>query len=162
MKKKTILSFGQKKILKPIEYDIHLKYLCPNPSCCFPHWLSFKEASTKRFKVVCHCGKVFSVKRVNGFNIEYEEQVSKKTIDSPNLGSFKIYGDDDTLKSVKADAADIETSQDIKQLAIEHLVGYGFSEKEAITMTNQALSENPNIDNSVTLVKHSLFWCKND
>jgi len=71
-----------KKNQKPIEYDIHLKYKCKN--CCQDHWLSFNEASTKNFKIVCYCGNVFGVKRVSKCKIIYTKSntVNSKIIKS--------------------------------------------------------------------------------
>lgn len=138
-----------KKNLKPIEYDIHLKYLCPNVSCCCPHWLSFKESSTKNFKVVCDCGQVFSINRTKSVNIEYHD-----LIDRPKSGSFETKNhtnDQDTL-----------ISKSMKALAIDLMKTYGFTELEALPMIDKAIMENPSITDHVTLVKHSLFWINND
>ena len=55
---------------KPIEHDIHLKYKCP--TCDQHHWLAFREAKTKNFKVVCDCNTVFKVKRISAFKIKYQ------------------------------------------------------------------------------------------
>lgn len=61
------------KLQKPIDADIHLKYRCKK--CGIDHWLSFKEASTKNFKVVCYCGSVFKVKQLSGFKFKYEDSL---------------------------------------------------------------------------------------
>ena len=55
---------------KPIEHDIHLKYKCP--TCDQHHWLAFREAKTKNFKVVFDCNTVFKVKRISAFKIKYQ------------------------------------------------------------------------------------------
>jgi hypothetical protein len=64
-----------KKIQRPIDYDIHLKYRCK--SCDQDHWLSYLEASTNNFKVVCDCGTVFKLKRVVGFTLKYQKTTIK-------------------------------------------------------------------------------------
>lgn len=69
---------------KPIEHDIHLKYLCPK--CNDSHWLSWQEASTDGFKVVCHCNHVFSVKKPHKFIIRYNK-TSKKSNKTISIGN---------------------------------------------------------------------------
>lgn len=157
MKKKMTSCFGQKKNLKPIEHDVNLKYLCPNPSCCCPHWLTLREAATKNFKVVCYCGQIFSVLRIKNINIEYTK---KKKPDRKILGSFEINNEPVIKSVVEIPPEPTPTTPDIKQLAIKHMKIYGFSEEESLEMINHALEENPSIDNHITLIKHSLFWTK--
>lgn len=127
-----------KKNLKPIEYDLHLKYLCPNPSCCSPHWLSLKEAQIKGFKIVCVCGTVFSVKTVEKFRIKF------------------------TSKNKKKQSTDCSSTSSHIDKAIALLKTYGFNHAEASDMIEKCVSESPNITDHVTLVKHSLFLVKND
>ena len=73
MKKKKIV-----KRQKPIEHDIHLKYKCP--TCDQHHWLAFREAKTKNFKVVCSCKTTFSPVQINKFKNEQKklEETNKK------------------------------------------------------------------------------------
>lgn len=153
-----------KKNLKPIEQDIHLKYLCPNPSCCCPHWLSYKEASTKKFKVVCDCGQIFNVRRIRTLNIEYvtKKKLSTNSIDGKIPGAFETKNDVPIDNPVKPVYNEPVPPKDIKQLAIEHMKNYGFSEKESSVIIDKALKENPQIDDYIILVKHSLFWINNE
>lgn len=157
-----------KKNLKPIEHDIHLKYLCPNPSCCCPHWLSYKEASTKKFKVVCDCGQIFNVRRIKTLNIEYitKKRLTSNPIDGKIPGVFETKNESIITEpidnSVKPIYNEPVPPKDIKQLAIEHMKNYGFSEKESCVMIEKALEENPEIDDYIVLVKHSLFWISNE
>lgn len=143
-----------KKNLKPIEHDVHLKYLCPNSSCCCPHWLSFKEASTKNFKVVCDCGQVFTVNRISNINIQYFEHIVLESLDRKNSGVFETEN--------KPIVEQIKQEKTIKELAIDLMKTYGFTELESSGMIDKAMAENPSIDNHITLVKHSLFWINND
>jgi hypothetical protein len=145
-----------KKSLKPIDYDIHLKYLCPNPSCCCQHWLSFKEASAKNFRVVCECGQIFKVKRLQKFNVEYCEKV----IPAPVVETNTV---ENTLdRQIPGSFENENKETDIKSESVSLLKKYGFTETEANVLIEKTLAENPDIDDHVKLVKHSLFWIKNE
>ena len=80
---------------KPIEHDIHLKYKCP--TCDQHHWLAFREAKTKNFKVVCDCNTVFKVKRISAFKIKYqlenksfETEKTKKEVAPPVVAPIVV------------------------------------------------------------------------
>jgi hypothetical protein len=118
-----------KKLLKnqkPIESDIHLKYRCNK--CARDHWLSIKEASTKNFKIVCDCGKVFGVRLVTGFKLRYSQKLVKKSIKIP---------------------------VDLLDKSVKLLVGYGFTIQEATDSITKSYLENPN-DDFASLVKQTL------
>lgn len=73
----------KKKIQKPIEIDVSLKYKCPNNNCGFDHWIFLREAKTKNFKIVCECGTIFKPKRIKTIEVVYATTESvKKTMDS--------------------------------------------------------------------------------
>lgn len=133
-----------KKNLKPIEYDLHFKYLCPNPSCCFPHWLSLRETQTKNFKVVCVCDTIFGVKKIDRIKIRYAEKnkPAEPVQPSPPLPQ--------------------KNSVSYVDKAICLLKTYGFDHSEASDMVKKCVSDFPDIVDHVTLVKHSLFLVKND
>lgn len=111
---------------KPIDTDIHLKYRCKK--CTQDHWLSLKEASTKNFKVVCDCGKVFGVRLVTGFKLRYAQKPVKK------------------LNNIPVDLLD---------RSVKLLVGYGFTIQEATESITKSYMENPN-DDFASLVKQTL------
>jgi len=150
--------------LKPIEYDVHFKFLCPNSSCCYPHWLSLKEASLKDFKVVCECGTVFSVKQI--------EKIKVKYIDNTVVKKRDIFAERQIKQPEPIELAEIEPkiivdesiepSENTVTKAKNLLSHYGFSVDEAEQMIEKTLSENPGIDDYMVLVKHSLFLVKND
>lgn len=145
--------------LKPIEYDVHFKYLCPNTSCCYPHWLSLKEVLIQDFKVVCDCGTVFSVKQIEKIKVRYAQgAVGKRDIFAERAEKVEIVKaePDDTIKE------QTESSETIVTKAKNLLLHYGFSANEAEEMINKTMMENPHIDDYVFLVKHSLFLVKND
>lgn len=115
-----------KKNQKPIDFDVHLKYLCQN--CGQIHWLSFQESSTKNFKVVCGCGNVFKVKRTHKFQIKYY-----KSDKSPSNTESEISFDE----------------------PISILENYGFTKTEASELITSAYNRS-NIRDSLSLVKEAL------
>ena len=129
---------------KPIEHDIHLKYRCAK--CGQDHWLSYLEASTEQFKIVCHCGKVFVVKRLGGFKLKYFEKspviipvvesVSPVVIEPPAIEKPKI-------------------PVDLLNKSVSLLIGYGFTQTEARELLNSSYEQNP-IDDYASLVKQTL------
>jgi hypothetical protein len=118
---------------KPIEYDIHLKYLCNQ--CGDSHWLSITEASTKKFKIVCYCGNVFGVKRVKDFDLRY----------------FKKNNSTQQKDTNKAKVI----SNDLLDQSIEVFIQYGFTKSEAKDLILESYSKSP-ADNPATLVKQTL------
>ena len=129
---------------KPIEHDIHLKYRCAK--CGQDHWLSYLEASTKQFKIVCYCGTVFVVKRLSGFKLKYfkkpsviipvVESVSPPIIEPPAIEKPKI-------------------PVDLLNKSVSLLIGYGFTQTEARELLNSSYEQNP-IDDYASLVKQTL------
>lgn len=120
---------------KPIEHDVHLKYLCDN--CGQPHWLSLEEAKTPRFKIVCICKKVFSVKRIKDIKIIY---ASKKT-------------------TIKTEDAPVKQHQKINRQLLDRacsiMVGYGFTRKEATESLENTYNIDP-VQDHLELVKKTL------
>lgn len=96
---------------KPIDNDIHFKYVCPNTNCLDVHWLSLKQTQTKNFKVVCDCGEIFAVKRIKDIVIDYHTKTQKQQKTS-------------------------DTNQDHEFIdhAVKTLLGFGFSNDEASRM----------------------------
>jgi DNA-directed RNA polymerase subunit RPC12/RpoP len=134
-----------KKVLKnqkPIEYDIHLKYLCIK--CGDSHWLSFKEASTKGFKIVCDCGNTFSVKRVENFSIKYYKKHNTK---QQQINTNKT----ETVKII---------SDSLLDQSIEVLVKYGFTKIEAKNLILKSYYKSPSED-VASLVKQTLESLRN-
>lgn len=125
----------KKKSQKPTEYDIHIKYQCPE--CQQDHWLSYQEASTKRFIVVCSCKYVFRVKRPTGFSLEYQKTTTE--IQQP----------------VKE-----ELSIDILDKSMLLLVRYGFTQSEAKELLLSSFAANPTNDYAL-LVKQTLESIRN-
>jgi len=142
------------KNCKPVEYDIHLKYICYN--CGQVHWLSFLEASTKNFKIACYCGKVFQVKRVSAFKIKYikKSKILNKQATKPKTP--KTY---DTLSKEKILHPDnqekIKVPENLLNQCVKLLVNYGYGHKEAIDLISKSYQKKPT-DNVVELIKQTL------
>lgn len=121
---------------KPIDYDLHLKYICS--VCGDIHWLSFKETSTNRFKVVCDCGHVFGVKQTSKLKINYKShkkiKESNKETATPSIEEIPI---------------------DLLNKSIKILVSYGFTSGEASELLKKFYASNPIKDVSL-LIKQSL------
>lgn len=133
---------------KPIEYDIHLKYLCTN--CGSSHWLSFKEASTKNFKIVCECDNIFMVKRVSDFKLKYYKTLTKsKPETKPEEESIKT-------EAIKKNII----PNDILETAINSLLTFGFTKNEAKSLIIKTYNILPTTDIAL-LIKKSLESLKN-
>lgn len=132
-----------KKNQKPIEYDIHLKYICKK--CGQPHWLSFKEASTKNYKVVCDCNHIFKVKRVTGFKIKYDSIKISKSVSATSKPVTKT---------------DQSIPKDLLDTVVNSLVKFGFTVSEAKSLVTKSYSDCPTNDIGL-LVKQTLESIKN-
>lgn len=135
----------KKKNQKPIEHDIHLKYRCSK--CGQDHWLSFQEASTKNFKIVCYCGKVFQVKRVLSFKIKYEQDNTKQT--------FQEQSQNNQTEAPQTKPSPVEIPIDTLKNGVKILVGYGFTPEEASTLLKKTFENNKSLE-LVALIKKSL------
>lgn len=127
---------------KPIEYDIHLKYICKQ--CGQIHWLSLREASTKRFKIVCDCGLTFGVKRVKDFKLIYHKKI--KDI-KPQQESKVVV--EEAPKPIPV------IPNNLLDQSIKILVGYGFTKTEAKLIITKSYENSP-VDNVPGLIKQTL------
>lgn len=112
---------------KPIDSDIHLKYRCPKPKCGLEHWLSLKEAKTKNFKIVCDCGLIFQPKPIKNVRVSFKRKRKSKTrlvepSQEPNTNS--------TPEKV--------ISPTVQKYCVDKLIGYGFTNVEALTFVSNA------------------------
>lgn len=134
-----------KRSQKPIEHDVHLKYMCPE--CGEHHWLSFRESSTKNFKIVCFCGLVFGVKRTKNIRIIFEKkknslpQSSEKIVEKPKIEMPII-------------------PNELLEQTIKALVIYGFRKSEAKEIITKSYEKSP-VDNASGLVKQILESFRN-
>lgn len=118
--------------VKPVECDVHLKYICPE--CHNEHWISLLEASTKNFKIVCDCGTIFRVKRVLDLKLRYQKAKPAPTTKKTNI--------------------DIKTNSIAKQ-AVTIIQNYGFTKDEAEDLIVKCYDPNKNYCVS-DLVKEAL------
>jgi len=112
-----------KKILKnqkPIDIDAHIKYRCPDKDCGFDHWISLKEAKTKKFKIVCDCGCVFLPRTICKIKIFYKTKTIKNTSTQKNNNEKQ------------------EIPLDTAEVCVKILIGYGFTKKESIDLLSNA------------------------
>lgn len=117
---------------KPIEYDMHLKYRCPNESCEQIHWITLLEAKTINFKIVCYCGYVFKPKTISNIKIKYK------------------------TKPIKLTNTEQQIHQDILDKVSSILIGYGFTKSESEDLIKKSYSKNPTEDSAI-LVKQCLL-----
>lgn len=126
----------EKKSQKPIDADIHLKYVCPN--CCCEHWIKYLAATVPSFKVVCDCGTIFRIKRISEIKIRYAKKKQKEE-----------------KKSEETSIPDRLLNESIRILC-----GYGYSREEAEELVSKAYNES--IESVADLVKQSLVINRSD
>ena len=139
---------------KPIEHDIHLKYKCP--TCDQHHWLAFREAKTKNFKVVCDCNTVFKVKRISAFKIKYqlenksfEIEKTKNEIAPPVVAPIVV----------PPVVAPPQIPLELLNKACKLFITYGFTQKESILLLKSSYEKNP-VDDYSALIKNTLELIK--
>lgn len=153
-----------KKLQKPIESDIHLKYRCNK--CGLDHWLSYREASTKNFKVVCSCGSVFKVKRLLGFKLRYESSIPQSKqkevrnreteIVRPNpVPSVIIAPKVETVSDPPKPEINRTIPVDLLEKSVKLLLSYGFTKTEATKLVTDTYFAVP-VNDYPTLVKYTL------
>ena len=131
------------KKIKPIDIDLHLKYLCPN--CGAICWLSLRESKTVGYINVCDiCHDTFKVKTIHKIIIQYKNNKSVGKAIEKNQKTSIIFDPDTRLKSISS------------------LVGYGFTQKEASELVDDTFDIFKTNDIGI-LVKESLklFGAKN-
>lgn len=131
------------KKIKPVDIDLHLKYLCPN--CGAIVWLSLKETQTPRYISVCDiCNNSFKVKTIDKITIKYQEL--KKT----------------QQETQQKQPVKTLLNPEIKEKAITALVSYGFTKTESTELLQDAFDIFQTNDIGI-LVKESLklFGVKN-
>lgn len=129
---------------KPIEHDIHLKYICVQ--CGQAHWLSMSEASTKRFKIVCLCGNIFGVKRVKDFKLLFHKKNKTQEI--------KLSTEENSIKQI------FNISTELLEQTMGILIGYGFTKTEARKIIEESYKSCP-VDSVSGLIKQILESLRN-
>lgn len=148
------------KNLKPIEFDIHLKYQC---KCGEMHWLSFDEASEPDFVIVCECKRLLKVKPIAGVIIKYkEERKNSKKIklenNNSNIDHQPIIVDSTTDKSHTIEnnkepepSESPELSEEFKTTCVNLLTTFGYSKREALILVIDFYDKNKTLPNSIFL-----------
>ena len=162
---------------KPIEHDIHLKYKCP--TCDQHHWLAFREAKTKNFKVVCDCNTVFKVKRISAFKIKYQLENKSFEIEktknevappivAPPIVTAPVVAPIVTAPVVAPVVAPIvvppvvappQIPLELLNKACKLFITYGFTQKESILLLKSSYEKNP-VDDYSALIKNTLELIK--
>ena len=153
---------------KPIEHDIHLKYKCP--TCDQHHWLAFREAKTKNFKVVCDCNTVFKVKRISAFKIKYqlenksfEIEKTKKEVAPPVVAPIVVPPVVAPIVVapivVPPVVAPPQIPLELLNKACKLFITYGFTQKESILLLKSSYEKNP-VDDYSALIKNTLELIK--
>ena len=163
---------------KPIEHDIHLKYKCP--TCDQHHWLAFREAKTKNFKVVCDCNTVFKVKRISAFKIKYQLENKSFEIEktknevappivAPPIVTAPVVAPIVTAPVVAPIVvppvvvppvvAPPQIPLELLNKACKLFITYGFTQKESILLLKSSYEKNP-VDDYSSLIKNTLELIK--
>lgn len=80
---------GKTKFISPIDVEAYIKYRCNNKKCEMDHWLSFSEAKTPNYKIVCDCGKTLRPKLVSKLKLVYHKK-NKPNIQDICDESYKV------------------------------------------------------------------------
>jgi hypothetical protein len=131
------------KNLKPIEYDIHLKYLC---RCGQHHWLSYNEASEKDFIIVCECQTLLRVKPLSGIIVKYKENKKSNKINTSN--TKKTEQTNNKTDVVDNHEKHRELPENLVNACSNLLITFGYSKKEAIELIKNFYSKNKDIEYS--------------
>lgn len=138
----------------PIEYDIHFKYLC---SCGQFHWLTYNEASTKDFFIVCDCKQKIKIKTIDTIKVKYKKSHKKtkelKTKDitnKTNLPQPQTSLVEEIHTNVTAPIIEQTLVADIKEIPQELLNScvnlmytFGYNRKDAYDLVKAFYIKNP-------------------
>jgi hypothetical protein len=165
---------NKKKLLKPIDHDVHLKYRCPE--CSVDHWLSLREAQTDGFIIVCECNNIFKVRTVDDIVVKYKDKKIKIVAEEPKIAvsepvvyTMPIELEEEVIETkVEEKIPFVEEPKVIEKPIIpEHmlqsccdvLVNYGFTVTEAKDLIQQTYADNP-VDSIGTIVTNCLKTLK--
>ena len=161
----------KKKLLKPIDHDVHLKYRCPE--CSIDHWLSLREAQTSGFIIVCECSNVFKVRTVDKIVVKYKDKKIKRVVEEePAIAPIETIAPELKEEVVEPKVEEkipvIEEPEVIEkpiipdhmlQSSCDVLVNYGFTVTEAKDLIRQTYADNP-VDSIGTIVTNCLKTLK--
>jgi hypothetical protein len=166
---------NKKKLLKPIDHDVHLKYRCPE--CSVDRWLSLREAQTDGFIIVCECNNVFKVRIVDKIVVKHKDKKIKKVIEKESkpvvpeiiVEPVPIELEEEVIESkVEENIPLVEEPEvvekpiipdDMLQSSCDILVNYGFTVTEAKDLIRETYANNP-VDSIGTIVTNCLKTLK--
>lgn len=119
------------KNLKPTDYDITFRYVCPN--CSNEHWLRLKQVQYEKFVIVCDCDTLLKIKPIESIKLQFKRKPKKQ--------------------ENKENEEDIQT--DLLNRCCVALSSYGFSKKESESLVKECYAESKSKD-CINLVKLSL------
>lgn len=163
---------NKKKLLKPIDHDVHLKYRCPE--CSVDHWLSLREAQTDGFIIVCECNNVFKVRTVEKIVVRHKDKKIKRPLKEelkpvvPEIIVDTIPIELEKEELIEEKILVIEEPEviekpiipeDMLKSSCEVLVNYGFTVTEAKELVRQTYADNP-VDSIGAIVTNCLKTLK--
>ena len=107
---------NQIKNLRPTDYDISLRYVCPN--CSNEHWLRLKQAQYEKFVIVCDCDTLLKIKPIESIKFKFKKKQNKKQ----------------------------EINGDLLTRCCNALSSYGFSRQESESLVKECYLENKTQD----------------
>lgn len=143
----------KKKNLKPIEYDINLKYRCPK--CDAQHWLALREAKTPGFIIVCECGEIHKVKTIEKVVAKYRKKKTTVKQQPPDTTIVMPVEDKPVADSPIVVVEKPVITPELLFKTSEVLEQYGFTKNEAIDLIKDSYANNPT-DCVLTIVKNCL------
>lgn len=141
------------KKVKPVDADVHLKYICPNKDCSTLHWLTILEAKTKNFKVVCYCGCIFKPKQISNIKLTYiDDPVVIDKPPAPAIIKKQVESQQKQQEVPQNKTCNSEKDFIFIQEAIETLLNFGYTKEEATRLIQEQYDKTKN-KNPAQLVK---------
>ena len=119
---------NQIRNLRPTDYDITFRYVCPN--CSNDHWVRLKQVQYEKFVIVCDCDTILKIKPIESIKLKFKRKPKKQE----NKGEIQL---------------------DLLNRCCVALASYGFSRKESESLVKECYSESKSKD-CINLVKLSL------
>jgi hypothetical protein len=119
---------NQIKNLRPTDYDITFRYVCPN--CSNEHWVRLKQVQYEKFVIVCDCDTILKIKPIESIKLKFKRKPKKQESKE-------------------------EIRLELLNRCCMALSSYGFSRKESESLVKECYAESKSKD-CMNLVKLSL------
>jgi hypothetical protein len=119
---------NQIKNLRPTDYDITFRYVCPN--CSNEHWVRLKQVQYEKFVIVCDCDTILKIKPIESIKLKFKRKPKKQE----NKEEIQL---------------------ELLNRCCMALSSYGFSRKESESLVKECYAESKSKD-CINLVKLSL------